>query len=246
MQAFKSITLLIAILFASYMTAGVRPPKKDEKRGKGVRLGFGPMLGFYSVNKNHSKAVVPKTGVIVSFRKETRFGRDYKTFFLWGVDYMFHGLTFQSYYFATDSLKLYDKKFTYKYALYVQEINVPFQVKYALRRENNSLFSPFFMIGYHLRCMLPGNLKVTQNGKEIIKDNPQIKFKNFIGTEQLNAFLSASFGFQKNSTGSKKGGFFVELNYRYGFSPFYFSTNYAANSLFINSSHVMLLMGIKF
>jgi len=246
MRITKNILLVFVFLFFGGLYGSHLPPKKEDKRGKGIRLGFGPAVGFYTINENHTKGVNPKIGAIVSFRKETRFARDYRTFFLWGVDYMIHGLTFQSYYFAKDSLKLYNKKFTYRYALYVQEINVPFQMKYSLRRENNSLYSPYFMIGYHLRYLLPGNLKVTQNGEDIVIDKPTMKFKNFLGSQQLNAFLSASFGWQKNNTSNTKTGFFVEINYRYGFTPYYFQTDYSASSLFINSSHLALQLGLKF
>jgi len=245
MSQLKHIVLLVIILLSGTVY-GFKPTPKKDGHGKGIRLSIGPVVGFYTVNKNHSKAANPKPGAIAGFRKEIRFGRDYRTFFLWGVDYMFHGLSFQSYYFPQDSLKLYDKKFIYKYSLYVQELHLPLQVKYSFKRENNSLFSPYFMIGYHLRYLLPANLKVTQNGKEIIADHPQMKFKNFLGSEQINAFVSASFGYQKNNTAGSKGGFFVELNYRYSFSSYYFQTDYSASSLFINSSHLTLQLGLKF
>ena len=134
-------------------------------------MSIGPALGFYSINTNHAKSPSLRASALFSFRKEIRFGRDYKTFFLYGVDYFFHGLTFQSYYFKPDSLKLYDKKFDYKYSLFIHEINLPLQVKYSFNRENNNLYSAYLMFGYHLRYLLPGNLNVTQNGNEIKTDN---------------------------------------------------------------------------
>jgi hypothetical protein len=102
------------------------------------------------------------------------------------------------------------------------------------------------MLGYHLRYLLPGSLKVTQSGNEIKTDDAELKFKNKLFADQLNAFISVSLGWQKNNSATSKNGFFIELNYRYGFSPYYLEKDYAATSLFINASHLALLLGLKF
>ena len=183
---------------------------------------------------------------MAGFKKEVRLGRDYRSFFLFGVDYFFHGLSFQSYYFKPDTIKVYDKSFGYKYSLFIHELNIPVQFKYSFTRENNSLFSPYVMIGYHLRYLLPGSLKVTQNGREVITDDPGLKFDHPLISDQMNAFISATFGWQKNNTASSRRGFFMELTYRYGFSPYYFEKDYAPTSLFMNASHLGLLVGLKF
>ena len=173
--------------------------------------------------------------------------REYNTYFLIGVDYFFHGLTFKSYYFKPDTLKLYDKSFGYTYSLFIQEINIPFQFKYLFKREDNSLYSPYIAVGYHLRCLLPGTLKVKQNGELVKSDEPDLTFKNPLFWNKLNAFVSASVGWQKNHlTPSAKGSFFAELNFRYGFSAYSFQTDYSASSLYINGGHLSLLIGLKF
>lgn len=242
----KHIALAITFLFSG-MLCGFNPPsKKGDRNGKGVRLGFGPVVGFYSIDRNHAKGVLPRISALITYKKEIRFGRDYRTFFLYGLDYFIHGINFNSYYFKPDTIKLYDKKLNYKYSLYFQEINVPLQVKYSFNRENNSQYTHYFMIGYHLRYLLPASLKVTQNGNTIKEDNPQMKFKNYFITEQLNAFVSASLGWQKNNTASSKVGIYIEGSYRYGFSPYYFETNYSASSMFVNSSHICVQVGLKF
>lgn len=173
-------------------------------------------------------------------------GRDYRSFFLLGVDYFFHGLNFQSYYFKPDTIHLYDKSFGYKYSLFIHELNIPMQFKYSFTRENNSLFSPYVMVGYHLRYLLPGTLKITQNGDEVKTDIPNLRFQHRLISNQMNAFFSATFGWQKNNTASSKRGFFMELSYRYGFSAYYFETDYAPTSLLINDGHLALLLGVKF
>jgi hypothetical protein len=221
-------------------------PKAPKNPGKSVRLSFAPIVSFYSINLNHAKNPVQRMSGVFSFKKERRFGRDYKTFFLYGVEYFFHGISFQSYYFKADSLKLYDKNFAYKYSLFMHEIDIPLQVKYSFNRENNRLFSGYAVIGYHLRYLLPGTLKVTQNGNLIKADGLDLKFKTPFIDKKINSFLCVGLGWQKNNTASSKSGFFMELNYRYGFSLYYFESSYSATSLFMNGSHLSLQLGIKF
>lgn len=219
-------------------------PKKSS--GAGVRISFGPALGFYNINKNHAQSPTQKMSALFCFKKEIRCDREYKFFFLFGIDYFIHGLNFKSYYFKPDSLQLYDKTFPYNYSLIIQEINLPLQIKYSFMPENNSLFSPYLMIGYHLRFLLPANLNVSQNGNSVKKETIDLQFKNPLFYNKLNNFLSATIGFQKNNINKGKGGFFAELQYRYGFSPYYFKTNYSASSLYINSMHLSLQLGLKF
>lgn len=183
---------------------------------------------------------------LFSFKKELRVDRNFKTFFQYGVDYLFHGLSFNSYYFKPDSLQLYDKSFGYNYSLFIHEINVPLQFKYSFNRENNNLFSGYFMIGYHLRCLLPGNLKVTQNGQTIATDTYDMRFRTPFIFKPVNSFVSFSLGTQRNQTAAGHHTFFVELSYRYGFSQYYFTKSYAASSLYIQGSHLALLVGMKF
>ncbi len=217
-----------------------------KKTGNGTRIHFGPLIGFYKINPHHAVSPSPKMSASIGFKREEKVGRDFKTFFLFGVDYVFHGLNFRSYYFDPDTFKIYDKSFSYTYSLFIQELNVPLQAKYLFKREDNSLFSPYVIAGYHLRYLLPGILKVTQDGNEIRKDQPEMKFKTPLISPQMNAFVSLGIGWQKNSLSSSKGSFFVELNYRYGFSALYFQTDYSASSLYINGSHLNLQLGFKF
>lgn len=220
------------------------PPKKSA--GAGIRISFGPALGIYSINTNHAKNPTQKMNALFCFKKEVLCDREYKFFFLFGAEYFIHGLNFKSYYFKPDSLQLYDKTFPYNYSLVIQEINLPLQVKYSFTRENNGLFSPYFMVGYHLRFLLPANLNVSQNGNSVKKDAVDLQFKNPLFYNKLNSYLSATIGLQSNNIHKGRGGFFVELHYRYGFSPYSFQTSYSASSLYINSMHVSLQLGLKF
>ena len=128
----------------SYIKYTTANPIKDDKylplfkknTGLGIRFGFGPTIGIYSVNTHHAKSPTPKISALFSFKKEVLCDRDYKFFFLFGVEYFVHGLNFKSYYFKPDSLQLYDKTFPYNYSLVIHELDLPLQVKYSFKREN--------------------------------------------------------------------------------------------------------------
>jgi hypothetical protein len=240
----RALIIVLFFFFSIHAFPGESPAPK--KGGNGNRLYFGPVVGFYSINKKHAINPSQKMSATFGFKRELNVGRDYKVFFLIGVDYFFHGLNFRSYYFRPDTLQVYDKSFGYNYSLFIHELNLPLQFKYLFKREDNSLFSPYVSFAYHLRYLLPGNLKITENGNKIKDDSPDVKFKNPLIIDKLNAFVSIGLGWQKNSLTSSKGSFFVELNYRYGFSAYYFETDYAPSSLYINSTHLSILLGLKF
>ncbi len=236
---------LILFIFISLNSFSLRFPPAGGS-SKGYRIIFGPSLGFYTINTNHARFSSPKMSALIGFRKEIRLDRQFRTFFLVGADYFFHGLNFKSYYFKQDSLKLYDKSFDHNYSLFIQEVHIPLQIKYSFNNQNNSLFSPYAMIGYHVRMLLPAEVTVSQNGNTEIKKWEDLSFKNSLFGDKVNSFLSASVGWQKNTVNHSKVGFFVEVNYRYGFSQYYISTNYTASSLYINGSHLGFFLGLNF
>ncbi len=238
-------TVLFVILFY-FIPVCFFSQSSKKRSGNGNRIYFGPVVGFYKINKNHAIQPTQKMSALIGFKREQRVGRDFKTFFLFGFEYFFHGVNFRSYYFEPDSLKLYDKSFGYNYSLFIHELNLPLQIKYLFKREDNSLFSPYIIAGYQLRYLLPGTLKVSQNGKKIRDDTPDLKFKNAVLYDKINAFVCLGIGWQKNSLSSSKGSFFVELNCRYGFSPYSFETAYSASSLYIYGTHVTIQLGAKF
>jgi hypothetical protein len=231
------------LFFLLLSLSKANPPKHG---GSGNQLHFGPVIGFYTINPKHAKNPVAKMSAFAGFNREVRLDRSYRGFFSFGIDYFFHGVNFRSYYFKPDSVQLYDKSFGYNYSLLIHELNLPLQLKYLFKRADNSLFSPYVVMAYHLRYLLPAHLRVTQNGSEVTTDAPELKFKTPFLNEKINSFVSAGVGWQKNSISTSGGSFFVELNFRYGFSPYYFKTDYSPSSLYINSMHLSLELGFKF
>lgn len=236
--------LLVCILLCTCFTYSIYAQSK-HKTGNGLRFNFGPAISYYDINYKHARSPFPKFGLLAGFKYEWRLDREHRAFFLTGIDYLQHGLNFQSYYFKPDTLKLYDKSFAYKYSLTIHELNLPLQLKYLFKRRDNRLFSAYFQLGYHFRYLVTSDLKITLNGKKVKYDSPELQFKNPLFINRLNSFLSLSYGLQKNSIGSSKGHFFVELNLRYGFSPYSFSKDYAPSSMYISNGSLLVILGVK-
>lgn len=225
---------------------GLHAQSPNAHFGSRIRLNFGPSLGFYSINENHASDPRQKFSFLAGFNKEFSLSRDYTTFILVGADYLYHGLSFKSYYFSADSLAIYNRNFDHDYQLRVHELQLPVKFKYLFRPEHNSLFSPYLAVSYHLRYFLPAQLQVTYYGNIKEDGSVDLQFKTPLIEKHLNAALSLTAGWQKNSLASSKGSFFAELNLRYNFSPYYFEEPYAANSLYINSVQLFLLLGVRF
>lgn len=235
--------VLILFLFSKGLFC-LNPP--TGYKPKGFRINLGPTISFYSLKTKHAVGAAPKPGGMIGIKKEFNVGKDHKTFFLVGAEYFFHGVKFKSYYFDQDTLQLYDKSFAYEYNVMMHEISVPLQVKFSFTKENNSLFSPYIMLGYHLRYMLPAKVNVTQEGNPVIGSKEDVRFKIPLMGDRVNAAASISLGWQKNIINNSKSGFFVEANFKYGFSQYKLDASYGPSSLYMNSGHFTLLLGLTF
>lgn len=205
-----------------------------------------PVISFYKINKNHASGAKQKMSGLISLKEEIRLNEKHNMFFLIGVEYMVHGVNFNSYYFKPDSTRLYDGEMKYSYSLYIHEIDVPIQMKFSFNRENNAVFSPYVMIGYHFRTLLQGNLKVKQDGSTIERKSEKIIFKNKLIGATNNPFMSLTLGIQKNNLKTFKNCMFAEVTYRYGFSPYLLSDTFTASSLYITGNHLTIGFGFKF
>lgn len=221
--------------------------KKKSKEPKiRTRFTVAPLLSFYKVNTHHAKNPHQKMSGLISLKEELRLDNRHSAFLLFGVEYMLHGVDFNSYYFKPDSIQLYDGNFSYSYSLYIHEIDVPLQIKYSFRRENQALVSPYIMLGYHFRTLLFGQLSVKENGHSVADKTETITFKNPLFSNRNNPFVSLTLGVQKNHPDHTRTCVFAEISYRYGFSPYLLSDSFTPSSLYINGSHLAFSLGVKF
>ncbi len=239
------VYLLIFTLFVSVTIALPNFPGRGS-RDSYTRFGIAPVIGFYSLKTPHAISAKPRMSFSAFVKKEWSMDHRNQTFLSIGLEYFLHGVNFKSYYFNQDTLQLYDKSFGYNYHLYIHELNLPIQAKYTFNSTTNSLSTPYISIGYHLRYLAAASLKVDQDGVIQKSGYVDMKFKNPFLSSKINSFVGINFGFQSNKTRNSSTTFFVELSYRYGFSPYYFQENYSASSLYINSSHLSLNIGVGF
>lgn len=211
-----------------------------------TRLMIAPVISFYGINKNHSSNVRQKMSGLFSLKEEIRLNEKHNMFLEIGVEYMVHGLNFNSYYFKPDSIQLYTGNMNYQYSLYVHEIDFPIQIKLCFNHENNARITPYCMIGYHFRTLLDANLKVKQDGETVHKTYEVLTFKNKLISKRNNPFLSLTFGIQKNNLKTFKSCVFAEVTYRYGFSPYLLKDSFTPSSLYITGNHLTIGFGFKF
>lgn len=224
---------------------GAAPP--SSKSPNATRFAFGAGYGFYMINTHHARSGSSLPSFNFGVRREYKTDKAFKSYFAFGLEYFVHGLNYYSYYFKPDSLKLYDKSLmTYRYDLLIHEIGLPLQLKILFKRSDNSLFSPYISLGYHFRYLAASNLNITLNNQNIKKDSPDLQFRNSTLGPKLNSFVSASIGWQKNNLASSKHSFFIELIYKYGFAQYGFSRDYSATSMYINGTHLALVLGYKY
>ena len=209
-----------------------------------TRIGISPVIGIYKPNKYHTSNSRQKMAFCFSLKEEIRLDKKNREFLMIGIDYMLHGVNFNSYYFYKDSLKLYTGNMNYKYKLTIHEVDFPIQFKHSLQKENNAVFTSYLFAGYCYRWIVASKLIVEENGNEIINQPERLTFKSPAFNPVNSSFFSAGFGFQKNQPLNYRA-VYAELQIRYGLSPFYFSENFAPTSLYTTGHFIYLTVGVK-
>lgn len=211
-----------------------------------TRLSVSPVLSLYKSNPHHTSGIKPKMAFNISWKEEIRLDKHNSNYLMIGVEYMFHGVNFNSYYFYNDSLQLYTiDRLKYKYSLTINELDFPIQIKHSFQNETNAVYTGYVYAGYCYRWLLESHLKVEDNGRDIVSQQERITFKTPTFNPVNSSFLNIGVGVQKNSM-SKHNAIFAEAQFRYGLSPFYLNESFTASSLYTTSHFIMLTVGTKF
>ncbi len=233
---------LCIILLSTALVVG----QSNSSRDAYTRFGIAPVVGSYKLTSHHAVNAKARMSFSAFIKREKSVDRSNRAFLSAGFEYLLHGVSYRSYYFDQDTLQIYDGKMGYIYRLNIGELNVPLQAKLTFKSTTNSLVTPYISVGYHLRYIMNTNLKVDQDGVQIKDEFVHLKFKNPLVQERFNSFVGFNFGVQNHRTRSNSVTIFLELSYRYGFSPYYFQTKYSASSVYLNSQHIALNLGIGF
>ncbi|MFO0358176.1 MAG: hypothetical protein ACK50A_14580 [Sphingobacteriaceae bacterium] len=232
---------LLFFVVSSYCSYG-----GNGSRDAYTRIGVAPVIGFYKLDTKHASTPRSRMSFSGFIKREWSIDRSNQLFISIGGEYFLHGLSAKTYYFDQDTLQLYTGEFNYSYKLYFTEVNLPIQAKFTFKSTTNSLVTPYFTAGYHLRYITSTSLKVEQEGALIKSDFVDTKFKNPFILNQMNSFIGLCFGLQNNRTRSNSITFFAEASFKYGFSPYSFKEKYSPSSLYINSTHLALNIGVGF
>jgi hypothetical protein len=239
------ILCVIIFLAGSKSVFAQGGPSRDSY----TRFGIAPVIGFYKLDSHHARTAKSRMSFSAFLKHEKSIDKKNKLFLSGGLEYFYHGLSYRSYYFSQDTLQLYDGSMAYSYKVNVSEINAPLQAKLTFKSTTNSLFTPYIAIGYHLRYLLNTTIKVDQDGNQVKAGSVEMRFKNPLVYDHINSFVSASFGVQNHHHARSQSSpitVFMEFSYRYGFSPYFFKTNYSASSVYINSQHIAINIGLGF
>lgn len=209
------------------------------------RLGFAPVVSFYSINTKHTSNAHPKAAYCFSARTEIRMNK--KVALITGLEYFIHGLTFNSYYIKDKSTFIYDKKFNYKYSLQLNELNVPLELRFIPKSELKKHVSPYVCFGYMFRYIVSSNLDAesASDGVSVFSDHTQLEFEHPYIYRNGSSFLTVSPGIQKNFLETHHA-IFAEINLRYALTRFQVFEPFMATNIYVKNYHIAFTIGYKF
>lgn len=219
------------------------PPPKNSIRFSKVNMAI--LLQRYTYNSFHCRNTTAGISFMLGLHQELALNRmKQKNFLSIGIEYLHHSLSFQSYYFYEDSVRLYNGKMEYDYRVSINELGIPILYKHNFSKENNDISGIIFSIGYVYRIMLPGFLSVSYNGIGQNDDRIRPPFKIGVLNQYANSYVHLSIGYQKNNPAGKMK-MYIEVFGRYGFSPFLVYTNYTATNLYFGNYFLGVSVGFK-
>ena len=233
---------VLCVFFGSSQKEGNKHSRKIPVAQ--TKISFSPAIGFYKANPHHAGKASPKMAFCFSLKEEFRIDKKSQSFIAIGVDYMLHGVKFNSYYFHKDSLKLYTGNMNAAYNLTIQELDFPILIKRSFQKENNALLSGYVFAGYSYRMLIKSVMSVSYQGDEAEYDNGNLQFKIPALSKLGSSFLLAGAGFQKNNPNKHKA-FYAEIQFKYGLSPLYIDQPYAPRSLYVSGHFLYLTVGVK-
>ena len=190
-----------------------------------TRIGLSPVIGLYAPNKHITSSVRQKMAFCFSVKEEIKLSKNHRDFLWVGVEYMFHGVNFKSYYFYTDSLQLYTpNRERYTYDITMHEIDFPIQLKHSFTNETNSLSSLYIYGGYCYRWLLASRLKISDNGNDLVNQPEKLTFKNPTFGSSNSTFLNLGIDIyfvQKNQHGRMAHALSLILYYLNSFLQFF-------------------------
>ncbi len=240
MFSLRGVCTVLFLFFSVFIFSQELKPKKNY-----TRVVVGPVLSFYKNNPVHTSSTKPSSAFYVGIFEEIRMYHDFS--FLPGLEYVYHGLSFNSYYLGPGYQTLYDKHFDYNYSLKMQEVRLNLLFRQVLGIETRNPITGYFEYGYVLRYLFTSHLKVNSNltGTELFNGKPTIAFEHPLIRDNMTSALKLAVGVQHNFFRTHRAWFF-ECSFMYSLSRFYITNSFAPTALYINGSFLQLGLGVKF
>ncbi len=217
--------------------------EKKERRHY-LRIAGGPVLSFYQNNKYHTNDSKPRYAVYGAIFDECRLSKDFAV--MTGLEYAYHGLTFNSYYLAPGYQYLYNGNYDYNYRLILQEARLNLLAKQVIGIETRNIVTGYTACGIVMRYLLKSDLLVTSNksGEELFSGKPDISFEHDLFRKNMAMAVKFVAGAQRNFFKSHRA-FFFETCFTFSLSRFYLKESFTPSSLYINGSFLQLGLGVK-
>jgi hypothetical protein len=228
--------LLLCFIFFSQE----RKPKKAY-----TRFVIGPALSFYKNNPYHTSDCKAKSSFYAGVFEEIHLHKDFS--FVPGLEYLYQGLTFNTYYITPGALNLYDKHFNYNYTLTMQETRLNLLFRQVIGIETRNAITGYIEYGYVFRYIMSPRLSVNSNlnGDNLYSGKADISFEHPLIIKTMASGLKITAGMQHNFFKTHRAWFF-ECSYMYSLSRFKVENSFAPASLYIEGSFLQLGLGIKF
>jgi len=220
----------------------------QEKKEKFFQASFymGPGLAKYKTNTNHSDNLKSKPTFNAGVK--LLFNINKSTYYFTSLQILTHGNSFNSYYFADSSIRIYDKKFEYAYLSRFNDIVIQNGLRYKFTENPQTKKYIYSELGFGIKKRLNSLLDVSSisYGNSVYYDTAGDIFNSRVLPKECGFNLILSTGFDKHFR-EKKTAYFFELNFQYGLNRFYFINH--ANfplDLYLEERFLFINTGIRF
>ena len=229
------------LLFAFIAPAALRAQDKKIR----TRVYGGPVIATYRNNDNYTANSRGRAAANLGVRFEYRLGP--QAGLGPAVEYVTHGLRFDSYFFHPGQHAMYDRSFPYTHTVRIQELHVPVIFKYNFLKENEKTHNSNIMVGWGYRYMFSSRSTVIASGADRLTwdDRIDTEMEYSLLGRKGGAMLITGMGAEKNYQVSKTS-IYAELLLKYTLTRWRYSTNGEAAPFYIKNSFIAINFGYKF
>jgi hypothetical protein len=235
---YASALFLMAVCFL------VRDARARDESKYLYRFYGGPVLAFYNNNPDYTINTRARASLTSGARIEYLF-TGYSSITA-AVEYMTHGLRFDSYFFEPGQQIIYDKTFPFHHKVRLHEAHLPIIAKYNFTKENDKILNGYAMVGWGYRYIFASRSTITSNvtGDKVWRGKINADEEYHLFTRKGGSMLLAGFGTERNFQPNRTSGY-IELIYKFGLSRFRYQGSGTAREFFIKDSFLSVCIGYK-